>query len=401
MGIVRFAAVIILLSLSVLLYAADVNLCEDHTWFAPPQISPSLLCQGVLDASFDRRESALKRLQRVIKSAPQGVEAYRAHEALLQLYFRAGQYRKSLAEADAMLTAKPTAKDILDLRPLLSAFSQHPDLSIARKRSMLPYVRLNDNNPHLPVLVNGKQATYYMDTGANVSVMSDAAARSFGLEIRSVASTMNDISGSIISLRVTEVDDLMIGKNRLKHVSFVVLPSGQPPFNDIPIDQQALLGIQVLHALQIISVRKDGQVEVGGARIVGGTGTPMTFYQAQPLVQMSFQNMMLAYTLDTGAVHTTLNPSFAAAFTKTIANGEKKKHTLTGMGGSTVQSSIELRQVSFLLDGTAVTLSPATVLLKSTTGISEWAAGNLGYDLLQQAAPFTLDFGRMRMFAGR
>jgi hypothetical protein len=38
-----------------------------------------------------------------------------------------------------------------------------------------------------------------------------------------------------LTLRISEVEDLMIGRNLLKHVSFIVLLSaGQPLFNDIP-----------------------------------------------------------------------------------------------------------------------------------------------------------------------
>jgi hypothetical protein len=37
------------------------------------------------------------------------------------------------------------------------------------------------------------------------------------------------------------------------------------------------------------------------------------------------------------------------------------------------------------------------VLLEKTTDSSEWAAGNLGIDILRQVEPFTIDFRNMQL----
>ncbi len=228
--------------------------------------------------------------------------------------------------------------------------------------------------------------------------MSDAEAEALGLVIRSVCSQMADISGTMTAFRITEVDNLTIGRTQLKHVSFVVLPHTQPPFDDIPTEQQALLGIQVLWALRSIHVDKTQQVEIAGPPDTIASWSPLAFYQSQPITQMSFEGKALNFTLDTGAVHTTLNPPFATSFPETVALGEKKEHTLTGMAGSTTQHSLAIERLRFTLAGKTVVLSPATVLLQKTTNSSGWAAGNLGYDLIRQTTPFTIDFRTMRLY---
>lgn len=114
---------------------------------------------------------------------------------------------------------------------------------------------IDDGYPHLPVLVNGKKALWSMDTGANISAITDAEAAALGLTVRSVETKMQDISGSSFAINITEVGDLRIGNCHLKHVSFFVLPHTQPPFNDLPVDQKALLGIQVLRGLGLSGSR--------------------------------------------------------------------------------------------------------------------------------------------------
>lgn len=234
-----------------------------------------------------------------------------------------------------------------------------------------------------------------MDTGANISVMSDAEATALGLEVVPVETTMDDISGSKTSLKVALVPDLYIGNTHLKYVGFAVLSHTQPPFDDIPTEQQALLGIQVLRALGSIRVDRSEQVEIGGRHNSGGASR-MAFDDSMPIVEMTTGGRNFAWTFDTGAVRTTLNQPFAAAFPKMAAEGKQKDYKLTGVGGSTQQKSVELQRVLLTLGGKEVVLAPATVLLNQTTGTSKWAAGNLGFDLIRQTVPFTIDFRGMQ-----
>jgi predicted aspartyl protease len=384
-------------------FAADADECDPHSWFQQNALQGRtylpLLCRGILDASFDRRKSALHKLRRVIDSNPHGAEAYQAHETLLSFFFRVGQYREALEQADAMLKLKPTAADVLEERPLIFGLAKNSDQSGKGKHSILTKSNIEDGNPHIPVLVNKKSALWFMDTGANISVISDAEAAALGLVVHTVDTKMADISGTMMEVKITQVDELTIGRTHLKHVSFVVIPHTQPPFDDIPTEQQALLGIQVLWALRSIHIDKAQLVEIAGAADSDAPSSPMAFYQSQPVTQMSFEGKGLTFTLDTGATRTTLNPPFAEAFPETIALGEKTEHTLTGVGGSTTQHSVAIEKLRFTLAGKTTVLSPATVLLQRTTDRSEWAAGNLGYDLIRQTAPFSIDFRLMRLYA--
>ena len=142
-------------------------------------------------------------------------------------------------------------------------------------------------------------------------------------------------------------------------------------------------------------------MEVGVKPDKSGTWTPLAFDQAIPVLQLKFEEKPLNFTFDTGAEHTTLNSSFASAFPRTVELGEEKQHTLTGVGGSTTQDAVEIPHLTFTLANENVQLSPATILLKKTTGTSVWAVGNFGFDLLRQAEPVTIDFRDMRLYVGK
>jgi hypothetical protein len=44
-----------------------------------------------------------------------------------------------------------------------------------------------------------------------------------------------------------------------------------------------------------------------------------------------------------------------------------------------------------------VSLIPATIFLSDGKIAQVWAAGNLGFDLMQKALPLTIDFSHMRV----
>jgi hypothetical protein len=111
---------------------------------------------------------------------------------------------------------------------------------------------------------------------------------------------------------------------------------------------------------------------------------------------MSLNGRTLNYVFDTGADPTYLGPIFAAAYPDLMLAGVKKDRTLKGIGGSTNREAVVLPSARFTL-GRVVELMPATVLLKATFPGGDWAAGNLGFDLISQTIPLTIDFRAMQL----
>jgi hypothetical protein len=70
---------------------------------------------------------------------------------------------------------------------------------------------------------------------------------------------------------------------------------------------------------------------------------------------------------------------------------------VTGVGGSAKMESVVLPSLSFIVGGREVLLKPAHILLKDNNSNSNWFAGNLGMDLLNQAHSVEVDFDSMTM----
>ena len=351
--------------------------------------------RGAVESAWNQIEPAEKDLRAAILAAPHSADAYEARELLTHLYFRNGLYREALSELDAMLAEKPDAKDERSLFATLG----HADQIARSKKASTISGRMDHDNLFLPIKVQGKKAEYIMDSGANLSIMSESEAKRFGLKIHSISTPMSGISGKTFGFRVAMVKDMRIGDLHLKNVAFGVMSDSQEPFVDLPKGSRGILGISVMLAMKTIRFRSDGKLTLGFAsEALNSRSSGIAFEESTPLTLAAFQGQQIIFTLDTGADHTVLYPPFASKFPALIKNsGNKESYNETGLDGKFPHDSVLLPSVTFNIGGYDATLKPAHVLTKHSTGAGDWAVGNLGMDLLDQAKVVTLDFQNMSL----
>ena len=378
----------------------STSLCTSGDWFVVQQAQSegntlSPLCAGELDVAENRSSAAEKELSAVIAASPQSEDAYAAHSALTNLAFRNGLFRNANAHLLAMSAIRPTASEVQNVGPLLRLLAASPDLRVASTYPKTIQTHVIDGNVFAPLVLNGKTRAYMLDTGMNLSMMSESEAKSLGLAPQTTTTSITDISGlKSAGARVVEVHRLVIGGTELRHVPFLVVEDTNGAFVGIPAGQQGILGIQPILALRTLEFRKDGTLRVGGRGKPASTMAPLLFDGAFPLSRIDFQGQVLTVTFDMGATQSTMNPPFAKLFPELIEGAKSEDHKLNGISGSSEQRSVSLSHLS-LMFGRLIDLSPATVLLDETTGTSSYAAANMGYDLMQQARPFTIDFRHM------
>lgn len=236
-----------------------------------------------------------------------------------------------------------------------------------------------------------------LDTGLDISLMSETEVARLRLKPESSTTKMNDISGIAGSeLRLVVVDDLVVGATHLRNVPFLVVSDTNGVFAGIPADQRGVIGIQAIVALGKLSFQANEMLTINGKTEPSNTAAPLMFVGTLPLTQIAYRGRPLTVTFDTGATQTTLNRPFATAFPDLVQDRKTQSHDMNGLSGTTAQRSVSLPRLTFNF-GRDVELAPATILLDQTTDASDWASANLGYDLIRQAEPLTLDFRRMKI----
>jgi len=373
------------------------SLYDRRRWFelrdAVAKGGAPVFYQGVVACAFNDTHVCKKKLEAVAKSS-KADEAIEAHRRLASVYLTHGRYREALTQVDAVLALKVDDSDAKGVRPLLAALSESPDQQTVRRRSTA--LQLEENG--LPFSIRGVQGTYWFDTGANFSVLSESEAKRFGLQVRSVATKVSVSTGERVDFRIAVADKLTIGSVVLKNVAFLVFPDDQPPFNNGPPGSRGLIGIPVLLAFERF-VWADKKFEIDPKSATTHTSRAnLCFDGNTPVAQLQFENQDLTFVLDTGATNTDLFPPFAQAFPELIRNATKTdSYKMEGVGSVRNMNAATLESVRLTLGGFPVVLKPANVLLMLTGETSKFFEGNLGIDLLQQAHQTVFDFKAMTL----
>jgi predicted aspartyl protease len=374
------------------------SLYDNHRWFelrdSIRKGGASAFYQGAIACAFNDVRRCEKKFRDVFNSAPRSDEAVEAHRTLASAYLTHGEYKKALAQVGAILALRPTDPDALGGHPLLAALADTPDQRIAGRHTT---VQLEDGG--LPFSINGVHATYWFDTGAELSVLTESEAKRFGLREHQASVHVGDVNGTQVNTRIAVADELAIGSIRIRHVAFLVLPDDQPPFNEQSPGSRGLIGIPVLLAFSRFVWGADRTFEIGpesSHKRVPNAG--LCFDGNHPLVQLEYDNRPLDFALDTGATNTDLYPPFGSAFPELIHSATKTdSYKMEGVGGAKYMEAATLESLKFSIGGFPVMLKSVGVLLKPTTDASRFFAGNLGIDLLQQAHQTTFDFKAMTL----
>ena len=310
---------------------------------------------------------------------------------------REGRYGRSLHEMDALLAIDPNDSDAKDTRPFIEALSQFPDQAVQWTGPNKATVQMDDGR--LPLLINGKKASYFIDTGANLSTLSESDALLFGMEIYEVKSTGADINGNRVLFRIALAKSLAVGRIELSNVAFLVAAKDAQPFVDMGPGQRGLVGLPVLLALGSVTWNREGAFEADLSPSRGNLSVAnICFDDLNLITEARFEGHAYPFVLDTGAVTSDLWPKFTGIARDLIRKSSThESHTVTGVGGGQKFESTSITKVALELGGKAVVLQPAHIVETRQGTTSKWFYGNLGVDLLRQAETVTINFRAMTL----
>jgi len=377
-------------------------LYDAHRWFqlrtAVARTRAPLFYRAAVEAAFNQPQ-AESDLNAVLKSKPDPALVNDARELLIASDYRAGRYKEAFSQAKAVLSKKPDAADIRNILPTLKVLSSFQDQSVVSVEPAPSAVEIQDQNLILPVAVNGIQAHYIFDNGFSLSAISESEAMRLGLKIRAVKTSIDTMTGAQVNVRIAVAKDLEVAGVHLQSVAFYVLPKNEPPLNQLAPGRQGILGLPVILALRRFQWNPANRTFT----VLPPSSEPrnlapnLAFESTSIFTQVGFHGKTLSLSLDTGAQRTELYPAFARAFPEIKASGTPEARKLTGVGGSAKIDSVVLPVLAFTVGGREVQLKPAHILLRDNNSNSNWFAGNLGMDLLNQAHSVEIDFDSMTL----
>jgi predicted aspartyl protease len=363
----------------------------------PGPTAPPLL-RAAAASALNQTAVSESLLLRIVQSEPASPSARRAHLLLSRIYLRTGQYRRLVANLDDWARTFASDAQLESERADVEQFRGLPDqINGRRQASTLRHGPSNDFAA--PVLIDGKPATYLLDTGAWLSVMTSAEAKRLGLTIRTGSLRPSETSGNGVGIRTAVARELVLGSTVFHDVSFGILPDVEP-WQSMSPGRGGIIGIPILLHLGCIRWTKDGNWEIGCTTAATGLDAAnMVFHENHLLLASSVWDRRVFMSFDTGAETTDLNASFARQFAdQTQRMGARDTTRVSGIGGSAVLESVTLPAVDFRIGGALVALRPAHVTTQENPALGgRCCVGNVGLDLLLQTGALTVDFSQMTL----
>lgn len=363
----------------------------------PAPTAPALVRAAAASA---RNQAAVSEslLLSIVQSQPASDSARRAYELLSRIYLRSGRYRSLIANLDQWARAFPDDPHLLSEKADVEQFRGLPDqINGPRKVSKLRHGAFNDFSA--PVLIDGLSATYLLDTGAWLSVMTATEAKRLGMTIREGTGVLSESSGKGVAIRTAVAHEVVMGSTTFRDVSFAILPDVEP-WRSMPPGHGGIIGVPILLHLGCMRWIKGGTWEFGCNVTKNDSDTPnLVFYGNHLLVASMIANRQVFMTLDTGAETTDLNANFARQFAVEIQHiGARNTTRVSGVGGTADIESITVPKLDFRIGGTPVTLRPAQVTMQDNPALGgRCCIGNIGLDLLLRTGTVTIDFSRMTL----
>lgn len=129
---------------------------------------------GEVACAFNDTTTCENEFKNVLAVAAQSTTAKQIHDILANVALREDRYAHCLREIDALLAIDPNDSDAKSTRPFIEALSHFPDQAVQLSGPNKASVQMDGGR--LPLLINGKKASYFFDTGANLSILSESEA---------------------------------------------------------------------------------------------------------------------------------------------------------------------------------------------------------------------------------
>lgn len=240
---------------------------------------------------------------------------------------------------------------------------------------------------------NGVTSSWFIDTGAEISVMTESLAAR--MKVRPVATsiTVGSTTADVIG-KVGIIDRLQIGSAFVENVPVLILPDAQLKLGNVhQID--GVFGIQPMVAFgRIAWVNGGRKLALGDAAPKPRPNSPHIYWHDEGVgIPVATKRGLMGAFLDTGANATywrsaglpLLNPKLIASAKETIAH-------VGGAGGVVERKQKELSSVTFRLGTLPVTLTKVAIAPPGHVGAA-W----VGMDAVSQFGTFILDFEQMRV----
>jgi hypothetical protein len=311
------------------------------------------------------------------------------------MYLRTGRYADARRLIDEMLKTEPRE----DLNNVRAVFGSGPNMRVRHAAASFT-CEVTETGVLLPLTVDGRRVNWLLDTGANITMISDAEASRLGLVIRDSKGRASDLAGGSVSVRTAIAPRVAIGRTQFEDVPFLVMPADQMPWKELPPGRQGILGLPLAIALDALRWTRAGVCDTGSIAVNASsppTSPNLRYDRLHVVTKVDVDGKTLEFLLDTGnQAGTQLWERFGKDFELLVnERGRRASARVTQIGGAADREIVVIPGLQIKVGGKHTTL-PEGKLFARPVGDDRFH-GLLGMDVLSQATEVTINFRSMTL----
>jgi predicted aspartyl protease len=361
------------------------------------------------DFLFNKPESSNQHIENLLANksftCPDSITA-----ELLSLHFqndlRLFHYKTADSICSILLFQYPTVmdKDVLegvknsekvvaglkDIPP--QTIERNGDMDVKFKRDIASLIRI-------PVTMNGKSAHFVMDTGANLSTISESEAKKMGVKILDASFGVTSSSRSSVDSKLGVADKIQIGNITFRNVVFIVLPDKSLSFIGGLYKIKGIIGLPVIAQLGEVQIKKNGHIFSPSKQTE--SKQPESYLENfgmegnTPFINVAFYGEYHPYIFDTGAATGIYGGKFKTTYADSLKDAPTKKSQVGGAGGIQTISILSVTNLHYEIGNAKKVLKRSTVQLSGNETIFDTFYGIVGEDIFSQWDLVTINFDKM------
>lgn len=361
--------------------------------YAPPP-SPGTAQRLAYNAQLGgaAEDAAIEAWLRARADAPAPVRAMLFHRLCNDYGVTVGGAKRVTACAEANKLA-PDGEDASDEK-IAEAFRAAPPIR-AHGGVTVPTIANPLGSKSANVTVNGITLLWFMDTGAEISVVTESTAAKLGVRVLPGSSDVGTSTSNRVTGKLGLIDNATIGGATVENLPVLILPDAMLQLaKDYTIP--AILGLPAFAALGRVAWLDGGTKLALGRDAPPPKGKTVRVYWHEDGLGIPITTPLgtAGAQFDSGADSTALRRPGLRLLTKDqLASAAERDATIGGAGGFVTTKVRLLPQLDYTIDG--VPLQATKVNIEE----SDSSAGRVGSDMIAQLKLLTIDFATMTLQA--
>ena len=336
-------------------------------------------------------DDAIERWLAANPKAPAAVRAMLFHRLCNSYGVRTGgEKRVAACQASADLNGGEDASDL----QIAIALRAVPPVT-ASGSATIPLIANPLHSYSADITVNGVTVPWFMDTGAEISVVTQTTAAKLGVRVLGDSSDVGTSTSTRVTGKLGVIDTLTIGGVTVRNLPVLILPDAMLTITkDYTIP--AIFGLQGFYAIKRVAWLDGGKrMALGDAAPAPSGKTVRVYWHESGLgIPLTTPLGTGGAQFDSGADRTSLRPSGLALLTPAqLASATERDVGIGGAGGIERSRKRVLPQLDYTLAGAPLVATGVTI------DDRDLDAGRIGADMIGQLKLLVIDFRTMTLAA--